>query len=316
MRKLLLCILTVTFIASLSWAADSGRHRGWGHGMSINTRNDVNSDACADHISIYDDDHDSVARGEESKILPNQPLRITAAHNGGIHLRTWDKKDISVKLCKVAAADSANKADQIIKETTLRINGTDISVDGPENWSRDANWSALLLIYAPAGAKLDLSAHNGGISLYRVDGEIRAETVNGGISLKESKGKLDVTAQNGGISVKDCGGDVRVDVQNGGVSIALADNWVGTGLDAHTQNGGLSVAVPASFKSSLEVESRGYSSLRCRGAICSNATKDWDDRNKYIRIGSKDSNAAVIRASTVNGGVVVTDRNGRDDDDD
>jgi DUF4097 and DUF4098 domain-containing protein YvlB len=315
MRKLLLCILTLTLIATLSWADGSGRRGNW-RGLNINTHNDVNSDACEDHIDIYDGQHDATARGEEAKILANQPVRVTAAHNGGIHLRTWDKKEISVKLCKVAAADSAKQANRVIEEISLRVNGSDVSVDGPENWSREANWSALLLIYAPAGAKLDLSAHNGGISLYRVDGNIRAETVNGGISLKESKGKLDIAAQNGGISVKDCGGDVRVDVQNGGVSIALADNWVGTGLDAHTQNGGLSVAVPASFKSSLEVESRGYSSLRCRGAICSNATKDWDDRNKYIRIGSKSANAAVIRASTVNGGVVVTDRNGRDDDDD
>jgi DUF4097 and DUF4098 domain-containing protein YvlB len=254
-----------------------------------------------------------VARGEESKVLPNQPLRVTAAHNGGIHLRTWDKKEISVKLCKVAAASSSGEADQLIKGTTLRINGNDVSVDGPDRWS-DANWSALLLIYAPAGAKLDLSAHNGGISLYRVDGDIRADTVNGGISLKESKGKLDISARNGGISVRDCGGDVKVDVQNGGVSIELAENWVGTGLDARTHNGGLKVAVPASFKSMLEVESRGFSSMRCRGAICDSANKDWDDRNKYLRVGNK--GGAVIRASTVNGGVVVTDRTGRDDDDD
>jgi DUF4097 and DUF4098 domain-containing protein YvlB len=313
MRKLLLCILTLAVAVSTAAAAVGDGHRHGRHGMSINTRNDVNSDACEDHINIYDDDHDRVARGEESKVLPNQPLRVTAARNGGIHLRTWDKKEISVKLCKVAAADSQSRADQLIKETTLRINGTDVSVDGPDSWSHRANWSALLLIYAPAGAKLDLSAHNGGISLYRVDGDIKAETVNGGISLKESKGKLDISAQNGGISVKDCGGDVRVDVRNGGVSIALAENWVGAGLDAHTQNGGLKVAVPASFKSTLEVESRGYSSLRCRGAICDTATKDWDDRNKYLRIGNK--GGAVIRASTVNGGVVVTDRERRDDDD-
>jgi DUF4097 and DUF4098 domain-containing protein YvlB len=139
----------------------------------------------------------------------------------------------------------------------------------------------------PKGATLNLNAHNGGISLKKVEANVTAETVNGGISLVESGGKLDVTAR------------------NGGVSLDLAESWNGTGLSAHTQNGGLKVAVPANFRASLEVELRGHGSMRCRGDICKNTERGWDDeRPKYLRIGTN----PVIKASTVNGGITITER--------
>jgi hypothetical protein len=317
MRRLLFCLLAITLTASILYAHDPDRkhRRGhWGHGLSISTNNDVNSDACADHIDVYDSDHPAIARGEEVKMLPNQPLRVTAARNGGIHVRTWDKNEISVKVCKVATGATDATAQAALNKITMTVQGGSVSVDSPDrdSFRDDGAWSALLLIHAPAGAQLDLSAHNGGISLYRVNGNVTANTVNGGIKLKESKGKLDISARNGGISVKDCGGDVRVEVQNGGVNIELADTWTGTGLDAHTRNGGLKVSVPAQFKSSLEVESRGHGSMRCRGDICAVAERTWDDRNKYFRIGK--ATTPVIRASTVNGGVVISDRSSRDAD--
>jgi hypothetical protein len=128
-------------------------------------------------------------------VLANQPLRVTASRNGGIHVRTWERKDISVKVCKVAAAENDARAQELVNKLKLVATGSHVEVEGPESSdSRDGQWSALVLIYAPAGAQLDLSAHNGGISLNKVNGNVTARTVNGGISLKESTGKMDIEA--------------------------------------------------------------------------------------------------------------------------
>jgi DUF4097 and DUF4098 domain-containing protein YvlB len=318
MRRFLLALLALSLSATLLFAHDPekrSRRSHWGHGsFSINTHNDVNSDVCADHIEIYSEEYPSIARAEESKVLANQPLRVTASRNGGIHVRTWERKDISVKVCKVAAAENDARAQELVNKLKLVATGSHVEVEGPESSdSRDGQWSALVLIYAPAGAQLDLSAHNGGISLNKVNGNVTARTVNGGISLKESTGKMDIEARNGGISVKDCSGDMRVEVQNGGLSIELAEQWTGAGLDASTHNGGLSVKVPQNFKSSLEVASLGHGPVRCRAAACDQGQRLWDDDRKYFRIGS---GTPIVRASTVNGGVSISQRSAADRDDD
>jgi DUF4097 and DUF4098 domain-containing protein YvlB len=314
MRKILVCLLAISFNVTMLWAHDPNhkRHRHWG-GFNINTNNDVNSDACADHIDVYSDEYPAMVRAEELKILPNQPLRVTASRNGGIHVRTSNRSDISVKVCKVAVASTEQRAKELVDRMKLAARGNDIEVESTESSSDSGQWTALVLINAPTGAQLDLSAHNGGISLVQVNANVTARTMNGGISLKESTGKMNVEATNGGISVKDCSGDVHVEVQNGGLSIDLAEQWTGKGLEASTHNGGLSVKVPQNFKSSLEVASLGHGSVRCNAPACDQGQRLWDDDRRYFRIGS---GTPVVRASTVNGGVRISSRGARDSDDD
>jgi hypothetical protein len=97
------------------------------------------------------------------------------------------------------------------------------------------------------------------------------------------------------------------------LNIELAEQWTGAGLDASTHNGGLSVKVPQNFKSSLEVASLGHGPVRCKAAACDQGQRTWDDDRKYFRIGS---GTPVVRASTVNGGVSISQRGALDRDDD
>jgi len=288
------------------------RHFG-GHNFSVNSGNDPNSDACADHLNIWSDDYTSEARSEEEKVVPKQPLKITASRNGGIHVKQWDRNEIGIKVCKAAVAGSDAEAQRMVSAIKLSVQGNDVSVQGPDNQGEGGNWSSVVLVRVPAGAQLDLSAHNGGISFYRVDVNATARTVNGGVALDRASGKLDVEAQNGGVSVTDCNGDIKVDVQNGGVALRLAPTWKGAGLEARTHNGGLSVEVPRDFKSALEVTGSRHTAIVCQDDACSRGQRTWNnDDDRILRIGAGDP---VIRTSTVNGGVVVKTRSTRGDDD-
>ncbi len=282
----------------------------WGHNLSMNSTNS-DSTECADHIHIYSDDLPAQATSEEALNLANSPINVTASQNGGIHVRTWDKSEISVKLCRAAAARTQSEANSVLSQVHLSHNGNQITVNGPDGSNNDdVAWSSVLLVFAPRGATLDLSVHNGGISLNKVDGNITAHALNGGISLKQSTGKINVEAQNGGVSIKDCGGDVTASVQNGGLSIQLGQTWNGAGLDAKSHNGGLVVEIPKNFSSSLEVSAGRYSSLICKADACQNGEKTWDDNDRIFRIGSN----PVIKASTVNGGTVIKERGTGDGD--
>jgi DUF4097 and DUF4098 domain-containing protein YvlB len=142
--------------------------------------------------------------------------------------------------------------------------------------------------------------------LSRFSGTASAHAHNGGISIKNSSGKLTAVAQNGGINIKDSSGEINADVQNGGIVLALPERWEGKGLEAHTRNGGLVVAVPKNLQTGLEIVGSDHASIICKGDACSEAQRTWDgDGHRVLRLGGS---TPQIRATTVNGGVVVEQR--------
>ncbi|HEY6249429.1 MAG TPA: hypothetical protein VI685_05685, partial [Candidatus Angelobacter sp.] len=267
---------------------------------TIRSNDDSLSDDCNDHLQVYGRQYSSVLRDEETHTLPNQPLTLHADQNGGIHISTWDNPNFSVKLCKQVASDSNDQGRKILAETKLSINGDTISVSSPE---RDGEYSlgTLLLVKAPRDAKVSMRVENGGISIRRFTGTADAKAINGGISLKDSSGTLTARAQNGGISIKGCSGDVTADVENGGLSLSLPEHWEGKGLEAHTENGGLVVGIPRNFNSGLEVSGSEYTSIICKGDVCENGQRTWDNGHRMFRLGG----TPQIHATTVNGGIVI-----------
>jgi hypothetical protein len=306
-------LLTAALIFALTSAVfgEPQRHSRLRHFSTHTSSSDPDSDACEDRLNMSSDEYSSEARAEEEKVIAKQPLKITASRNGGIQVRQWDRNEIGIKVCKAALARSDAEAQRMVNGISLAIRGNDVTVSGPDG--DNGNWSSLLLVSVPAGAQLDLSAHNGGIAFRKVNVNATAHTVNGGVALNETTGKLDVEAQNGGVTVTDCSGDIKVNVENGGVALKLAPTWKGTGLEARTHNGGLVVEVPRDFKSALEVSGSRHTAILCQDDACSRGQRTWDDDDaRILRIGAGDP---VIRTSTVNGGVVVKNRSNRGDDD-
>jgi hypothetical protein len=203
MKKISLLLFALLLLSGLATAQRSK------HGTNYNTRNS-DSDNCQDHMDIYSDEQPAQARNEETVTLANQPLKVTASRNGGIHVKNWDKQEFSVKICRIAAARTESEAQQVLGKIRLSAQNGVVTVEGPDTYNNnDYSWSTVLLINAPVGSTMDLNAQNGGIALSRVSANVTAHTTNGGISLKETAGKMDVEARNGGISIKDCGGDVK-----------------------------------------------------------------------------------------------------------
>ncbi|HEY1937388.1 MAG TPA: hypothetical protein VGJ33_05615 [Candidatus Angelobacter sp.] len=273
------------------------------HSSSIITNDNSTSDDCSEHLRVNDDDYRSRLRDEEIKTIPNQPLTITGEQNGGIEVTTWDKPEISLKLCKQIAIDDENEGRKLLAETHLDINGANVSVHAPEGDHHSSG--TLLIVKAPKDATLNLKVHNGGVSLRNFTGTAEAHAENGGISFSRSTGKLTAEAQNGGISIKDCGGDVTATVENGGLTITLPEHWEGKGLEAHATNGGLEVSVPKNFNGGLEVVASEHTSIICKDDICQSGERTWENGHKLFRLGGTNPQ---IRATTDNGGIVIAER--------
>lgn len=301
MRQRSLLLLPFCFLTMIVWA--SPRHS---HGLTIVNWGNTNSENCEDQLQVsYDGIPTTCA--EETKTLPNQPLQVTASENGGIRVTDWDQPNFSIKLCKAAVGGDAS---EFLKSVTLDLNGGRLTIKTPMRDFGD-RWTTAILIKAPAGAKLELSVTNGGITLYKTNANTVAHAVNGGIDLEGVHGTVSADAVNGGISVENSGGNVTARVQNGGIDLKLGKSWEGGKLLASSENGGLSVEVPSNFASPLEVSASQHTSIECSAEICQKAQRTWDDDHRYFRLGT---GQPVVRATTENGGVDISDvRPGEDE---
>jgi hypothetical protein len=162
-------------------------------------------------------------------------LHIQAEFNGGLQIQGWDTDNYRVTLSKAADPD-----------------------DNTDRWTAD------MLVKAPKSASLNLQVHNGSMTLYDVDGTVRARATNGLITVSGSSGNLDLSTQNGPVTLENNSGKLHVDAQNGPVTISLKDTaWSGSGIEVHANNGPLTLRIPSGYQSGVLIESDGHSPFAC-----------------------------------------------------
>ena len=161
-------------------------------------------------------------------------LNIDGRTNGGITVNGANRRDILVRAKVQANARTESRAQALVDEIVLHMDGGRIYAEGPDTRNREG-WSVEYEVEVPAHSDLNLRAYNGGIEVGGVTGTLRMETLNGGIHLDA------------------VGGDVVAETTNGGVHVTLdGDQWQGKGLDATTTNGGVHVSVPRGYNAHLE----------------------------------------------------------------
>ena len=307
-------VLSLVALCSLFALSAAARDR---HSRNISTRGHEPAATCND-LRIEFDGRDAVIQSEDRTFTKAEMpvLRANGESNGGVQVVGWDKDAYSVSLCKAAAPyDDANK---VLSQIKLVTENGEIRVSGPSNHD---DWTAFLLIRAPKAAALDVHVTNGPLSFYSVDGKITARAVNGPITARDCKGEVKLDAQNGPISTHGTsgnvelrtengpittdatGGNVNIHTQNGPIDVALSgQTWDGSGLQAHAENGPLTIRVPHGYQSGVVIESDGHSPFSCHANVCSEGRKTWEDDKKRVEFGS---GPTLVHVSTVNGPISV-----------
>ena len=261
--------------------------------------NDFLAESCSD-LHIRFDHHDTVMQSEERTITKAEAptLRVRAEYNGGLQVQGWDEANYSVTLCK--AAEAGSDAESLLSQIHLTFQNGEVGVSGPKSGDR---WNAHLLIRAPKAASMDLQAHNGPLTLQRVDGNLKVRSENGPVTVTECSGGLDLASQNGPLTLEGNSGKQMVRTENGPVTVSLTgQSWDGTGLEAHATNGPVRLEIPSGYKSGVVLESDGNGPFQCRASVCSEGRKSWDEDHKRVEFGS---GPTVVRVSTINGPVSV-----------
>jgi len=231
------------------------------------------------------DDRVSFNEVREMTLPATGAVNVDGGQNGGIRVRGENRSDVQVRACVQAwgKTDEAAKA----AASGVRIDtGSVIKAEGGD----DRNWSVSYEIRVPRNTNLDLKAHNGGISIGGVDGNVEFSTTNGGVS------------------VTDAAGSVKGATTNGGVHVSLnGTGWRGSGLDVTTTNGGVVLNLPENYAAHVETGT-------VNGGFQSDFPSlniDRRDRSRPARV-SADLNGggAPIRVITTNGGIRISSSNG------
>ncbi|MGE3274995.1 MAG: DUF4097 domain-containing protein [Vicinamibacterales bacterium] len=194
-------------------------------------RQSMDADPCADRWG--DDDDRQVCEVREST-LPAGPLTVDAGQNGGIRVEGADRSDIRVQAIVRTNARTDDRAKELAGAVEVLSGSGHVSARGPSTGRRES-WSVSYRIQVPRSTNLELDAHNGGITISGVSGDIHFDTSNGGVKLA------------------DLGGDVRGRTRNGGLHVELAGRqWDGSGLDVETTNGGVVLDIPDGYNARLE----------------------------------------------------------------
>jgi hypothetical protein len=194
-------------------------------------------------------------------------LQISAIENAQIRVRGWGQPGYSVEACRIAAAADATSAASLLKSVKVTRSGGRFSDSGPS--ADDGAWRVIFLVNAPKGGSLDLETTNGPIDARGVDGTLSTRAANGPVSIGDCSGTVDAHASNGPISSSGGGGQVHLTTANGPIAVKMAGKtWNGAGIEARTDNGPLSLAVPPAFRSGVRVEIAGHAPLACGLDAC------------------------------------------------
>lgn len=226
----------------------------------------------------------------EMTLLAAGDINVDANQNGGVSVKGEDRSDVQLRACVQAWAKTEEEAKAIVESVRINTSGT-IKADN----STTKNWSVSYELRVPRNTNMNITAHNGGISVSDVNGTLNFETKNGGISLA-------------GV-----GGDVKGQTVNGGVSVKLSGrSWNGTGLEVITTNGGVNIKMPQDYAANVETGTvnGGYTSDIPALAITTENIKGDEYRTRSKRVQTNlNGGGAPIKVTTTNGGVRISTAN-------
>jgi DUF4097 and DUF4098 domain-containing protein YvlB len=245
---------------------------------------DRSSSFCTDQ-NWSSDNKESARDLREMTIPAGGTLDVDSGRNGGVSVKGENRSDILVRACVQAWGSTVDAAKAAVASVKISTSGG-IRAEGPD----ESNYSVSFQLLVPRSTDLNLKAHNGGLSISSVTGNIKFETVNGGVNLS------------------DLAGDVHGRTTNGGVNVALAGRgWEGAGMDVQTSNGGVRLEVPENYAANFEAGTvnGGFSSdIPALNVTTEDVKGNWGNRAKQIKT-AVNGGGAPIRVSTTNGGIKI-----------
>ncbi len=206
-------------------------------------------------------------------------LNIDASRNGGVSVKGWLRGDTLVRARVEASGDTEAEAAGIASRVMIDSSGGQVKTSGPDS-GENSGWTVSYEIFVPQTTDLTVKAHNGGISISDVHGQIHFDGHNGGVHLAR------------------VAGDVSGATVNGGIQVELAGTmWEGRQMEVSTKNGGVTITMPSSYSAHIQAETGN-------GRVQSDFPLPLEASTRPKRLDLNLGNSGpLIHVTTVNGGV-------------
>jgi hypothetical protein len=109
-------------------------------------------------------------------------LDVDSGTNGGIQVKGWSKSEVLVRARVEAWAADEARAKSIAGQVRVVAQAGRIAAEGPSDLGREG-WSVSFEIFTPHKTGVRARAHNGGLTLSDLSGEIDVSTSNGGLTI-------------------------------------------------------------------------------------------------------------------------------------
>src|SRR5262249_8184208 len=128
---------------------------------------------------------------------PRGAIQIDPGVNGGVTVKGWNRNDVLVRAKIQTAAETESDARAMAPQIRIESGAGQIRAEGP-HMDRQHSWAVSYEIFVPHQSDLRAKAHNGGIRIADVRGNIEFEALNGGVTLQRLGGEVHGHVTNGG----------------------------------------------------------------------------------------------------------------------
>jgi DUF4097 and DUF4098 domain-containing protein YvlB len=178
-------------------------------------------------------------------------------HNGSITVEGVETADCNVTAKITGRADSEEEAKRLAEETEITLepfgNKLTAKIQRP-TCIKNQSVSVSLDVTIPNKSDLELTTHNGDVSITSITGRINATTHNGGVTAEQVTGTTKLRTHNGGITCKEISGDMELRTHNGGIK-ATCSKFASPVCDVSivTHNGGIDFTAPPNLSAEIDV---------------------------------------------------------------
>jgi DUF4097 and DUF4098 domain-containing protein YvlB len=184
-------------------------------------------------------------------------------HNGSIKAAGADIADCNLTATITARAITEQEARKVAEKTTVTLerfgDGLIARIDKPA-FLMNQSVSVSLDVQLPDKSDLELTTHNGSVSVRNITGRLNGATHNGKITAEHVSGKAQLHTHNGAVICRHIAGDTRLKTHNGSVKVYYSQTAPPLcDISLVTYNGGIELETPPDFSGQVDLSTHNGS---------------------------------------------------------
>lgn len=186
---------------------------------------------------------------------------------GRVVIEEWDREEVFISAEIIGRSDSESLAETVVHETTIYVESTEegLKIESERPDRRDTSLRIDYRIKIPSLFNCRVYSSVGDIRLYRVHGDVYAETGTGNVTIEYLQGQLRVSGGTGDIRLGIIEGDLHVTTSTGDIEVDYVHGEVSL-LETSTGSISSTLEIPKGTENRIQ-SSTGDITLYLRGDI-------------------------------------------------